>query len=219
LPTAVGLLEQPPHEGRVVLAAGKVPAAPQHQGLVQRPLELPVALLDVAVLVALAGLDRLAVQAVVLQQGLVASLERLGPGHPRLDGRRQPVGAVQDRHAAQLPQGVLQALAEALQAFRETDGSRLPIGVGEHEVVDQVGERAAEDGHAQVGAVGEVAGTQAAGVMHLGEEDLLGRPVQGPPPLDPPLQGAELPVVKTVGEPPPQVGQQGLGLQPGVQAQ
>jgi hypothetical protein len=178
-----------------------------------------VTLLHVAVLVALAGLDGLALQAVVGQQGLVASLERFGPFHPRLDGRRQPVGAVQRRHPAQLPQGVLQALTEALQALRETDCTRFPIGVGEHEVVDQVGERAAVDRHAQVGAVGEVAGTQPAGVMHLGEEHLLGRTLQGAPPLDPSLQGAELTVGEAAGETPPQVGEQGLGLEPGVQAE
>jgi hypothetical protein len=219
LTAAVGLLEQLPQESRVVLAAGEVPAAPQHQGLIQRPLELVVALLDVAVLVALAGLNGLALQAVVAQQGLVASLEGLGPCRPRLDGRRQPVGAVHRRHPAQLPEGVLQALAEALQALRKTDRSRLPIGVGEHEVVDQVGERAAVDRHAQVRAVGEITGSQPAGVMHLGEEDLLGRALQGPPSLDPPLQGAELAVAETAGEPPLQVGQQSVGLQAGVQAE
>ena len=69
-----------------------------------------MALLHVAVLVALARLDGLALQAVVPQQRLVTLLERLRPFDARLHRRRQPIGAVQLRHAAQFPQGVLQAL-------------------------------------------------------------------------------------------------------------
>jgi hypothetical protein len=62
-----------------------------------------VALLDIAILVALASLDGLALQAIMLQQCLVTLLERLRPFDAGLDGRRQPVGAVQLRDAAQLP--------------------------------------------------------------------------------------------------------------------
>ena len=109
--------------------------------------------------------------------------------------------------------------AEALAALGEADRAGLPVRVGQHEVVDQVVERAAVDGHAQVGAVGEVAGAQPAGVMHLGEEDLLGRPVQGPPLLDAPLQGPQLAVGEAAGEAALQVGEQGLGLQAGVELQ
>jgi hypothetical protein len=86
-------------------------------------------------------------------------------------------------------------------------------------VVDQVVERHALDRHVQVGAVGEVAGRQPAGVMHLGEEHLLGRPLHGPPLLDVPLQGAQLPVGEAAGEAPLQVGEQGLGLQARVDGQ
>jgi len=86
-------------------------------------------------------------------------------------------------------------------------------------VVDQVVQRRAGDGHVQVGAVGEVAGRQPAGVVDLGEEHLLGRPLQGPPLLQPPLQGAELAVGEAAGEPPLQVGEQRLGLQGGVEAE
>jgi hypothetical protein len=190
LAVAVGLGKLLPQEGRVRRTVGEVAAAPQQQRLVQGPLELVVALLDVAVFVALAGLYRLASQAVVPQQRLVALLERPRPLDARLDGCRQPIRAVQLGHAAQFPQGVLQALAEALQALGETDRARLPIGVGEHEVVDQVGERASVQRHAQVGAMGEVAGGQSAGIMHLGEEHLLGRSAEGTPAAHAPLQGA-----------------------------
>src|SRR5262249_37625809 len=52
-----------------------VPAAAQHQGLVQRPLELPVALLHVAVLMRPRRVDRLPLQTVVPQQRLVTELK------------------------------------------------------------------------------------------------------------------------------------------------
>ena len=55
----IGLLEHLLQERLVSLPAGEVPAAPQHQRLVQGPLELVMALLGVAVFMALAGLDGL----------------------------------------------------------------------------------------------------------------------------------------------------------------
>jgi hypothetical protein len=204
--------EQLPQEGGVGVAAGEVPAAPQQQGLVQGRLEAAVPLLDVAVLVAPAGSDGLGRQAVVVQQGLVTPLERLGPA-AGLDGRGQAVGAVQLGHAAEFPEGVLQALTEALQALGEADRARLPVGVGQHEVVDQVREGAAMQGDAQLGAVGEVRRTQAAGVVDLGEEHFLGGAVLGPPPLDPSLQGPQLPVGEASGVQPLQGLEEGLGLE------
>ena len=86
-------------------------------------------------------------------------------------------------------------------------------------MVDQVGERGAVQGDAQLGAVGEVGGTQAAGVVPLGEEDLPGRAVLGPPPLDPPLQGPQLAVGEASGVQPLQGPEEGLGLQAGAQGQ
>jgi hypothetical protein len=218
LPPGVELGEQLLEEGAVTVPAGEVAAAPQHQGLVQGLLEAAVPLLDVAVLVALAGLDGLPLQAVVAQQGLIAPLEHLRVG-ARLHGGSQAVGAVQLRHTAQLPEGVLQALAEALVALGEADGARFPVGVGQHEVVDQVGEGAAGDGDTQVGAVGEVGGGQPAGVVDLGEEDLLGGAALGPPLLDPPLQRPQLAVGEAPGVQPLQGSEEGLGLQARVLGQ
>ena len=208
--------EQLLQEVGVAVAAREVAAAPKHQGLVHGGLETVVPLLDVAVLVALARLDRLPLQAVVLQQRLVALLERLLPFHPRLNRRRQPIRAVQYRHAAEFPQGVLQALAEALVALREAHRSCLPVGVGQHEVVDQVGERTPVDRHPQLRAVGEVAGGQPAGMMDLGEEDLPGWAALGPPPLDSPLQGSQLTVGEATGMTTTQVVEEGLRLQSGL---
>ena len=122
-------------------------------------------------------------------------------------------------YPAQLPQGVLQALTEALQALREAQRPRLPVRVGQHEVVHQVGKRRAGDRHPQLGAVREVRGTQPARLVDLGEEHLLGGAVLGPPLLDPPLQGPQLPVGEAAGMLPLQGLEQGLGLQAGGQGQ
>jgi hypothetical protein len=84
-------------------------------------------------------------------------------------------------------------------------------------VVDQVIERGAGDGHAQAGAVREVAGAQAPGVVDLGEEHLLGRSLKGAPLPEAPLQRPQLAVGEAPGEAALQVGEQGLGLQAGVE--
>jgi hypothetical protein len=217
LPIGVELPEQSPQERLVGRSALEVPAAPQHQGLVQRPLELAVALLDVAVLMGLRRLDRLARQAVVPQQGPV-TLGEGGPFRPRRHGGGQAVRAVAAGHTAQFPEGVLQPFAEALVALGEADSARLPVRVGQHEMVDQVVEREAGERHAQVGAVREIARRQAARVMHLGEKHLLGRSLQGPPSFDVPLQGTELAIGEAPRITPLQVGEEGLGLQAGVEA-
>jgi hypothetical protein len=216
--TRVALRQQLPQEPLVHRAAGKVAAAPQQQALLQGALELVVTLLAVAVLVSLAGIDGLPAQAVVAEQRLVASLEDLGVG-PRLDRRRQPVGAMNQRHAAQLPQGVLQSFAETLEALAKTDRDCLPIGVGEHEVVEQVREGMAGKGNAQVVAVREVGGSQPPGVMDLGEENLLGRSLLGPPSLDPPLQCPYLAIGEAARILPLQSLKECLGFQAGVDSQ
>lgn len=218
LPPGVEPGEQLPQEGRVGVATGEVPAAAEHQGLVQGPLELAVTLLDIAVLVGLARLDRLPLKPVVPQQRLIPLLEDPGV-RPRLHGRREPVGAVPRRHAAQFPQGVLEPLTEALQTLRKTDGAGLPVRVRQHEVVDQVREGRAGDGDPQLGTVGEVTGTQPARRVDLGEKDLLGGAGLGPPLPDPPLQGPHLAVGEAAGLLPLQGLEEGLGLQAGLEGQ
>jgi hypothetical protein len=209
----VELGEQATQELLILRPTREVPAAAQHQGLVQRPLELAMALFHVPVLVGMARLDRLSLQAVVPQQRLVTLRERRRAFRSRRDRRRQSVGAVHLCYAAQFPQGVLQAFAEALVALGEADRSRLPVRVGQHEVVDQMVEGNAGDGHAQVGAVREIAGAQPSGVMDLGEEHLLGRSFQGVPLLEASLQGPHLAVGEASGEAALQVGEHGFGLQ------
>ena len=216
LAALVELAVQHALETAVLVAAREVAAAAQHQRLVQRGLEAMVALLAVAVLVCGPDVDGLGLQAVVTQQRRVALGELLVASSGR-HGGAHAVGAMELGHAAELPQGVLQALGEALVTFGEADGAGLPVGVGQHEVIDQVVERLPVDGHQQVGAAGEVAGAEAAWVMDLVEEHLLGRSLRRTPGLDAALQGADLSVLEASGEAALQVVEQGLGLEAGVE--
>lgn len=212
LPASVPLGQHLPHKRFVRHPTVEVTAAAQQQRLIQRPLELPMALLDVAVLVRLRRIDGLPLQTVVLQQGRVALLKRV-PIAARRHGRGQRIGAMHLGYAAQFGQGVLQPVTEALEALGEADRPGLPVRVGQHEVVEQMRKRHAADGDLQARGVREVRGRQPAGFMHLGEEDLLGRPMHGAPLLDPPLQGTQLAVGEASGVLPLQPVEQGLGFQ------
>jgi hypothetical protein len=177
-----------------------------------------VALLGVAVLVGRRGVDRLALQAVVAQQRLVALGECLAL-FTWWDGSGEAVGPMDLRHTAQFPQRILQAVVEALPALGEADRAGLPVGVGQHEVVDQVLERYAGDGDAQPRAVREVRGAEPPRLMDLGEEHFLGRAMQGTPLLDATLEGPELAVVELAGMTALKIVEQGLGLQSRVEPQ
>ena len=195
--------------------AGEVATATQQQRLLDRLLEAAVALLAVAVLVTARRVGRLGLQAVVGQQRPVARRVLLGATLV-VDGQGHTVGAVPLRDAAQLPQGVLQPLAEAGEALGEAHADMLPVGVGQHEVVDQVGQRLPCDGHGQAVHVREVRGGQPPWLMHLREEHFLGRAVLRLPLADTPLQRAPAPLPGLAGELTLQPLQQGLGLQAGL---
>jgi hypothetical protein len=207
---------EPPEERLIVASIGEVTAASEHQGLVDGLLEAVMTLLDVAILVGLSRPDRLAFEAIMREQSLVSPGEHSRVGIA-VDRRGQAIGAVTPGNPSQLPQGVLEAVAEALEALGEADGAGLPVGVGEHEVIDHVVERLAEDGDAELGHAGEVALGEPARLVDLREEHLLGRPFEGPPPFDPALQATEL----DIGEPPRiaalQVEEKGLGLEARVE--
>jgi hypothetical protein len=201
-----------------VAAARKIAAATQHQGLVEGTFELAMALLHVAVLVRPRRVDGLALQAVVVQQALIALLKRvpIAAGRHR---RRQRIGAVYLRHAAQFRQRILQPCAEALEALGKAQRARFPVRVGQHEVVEQVRQRLPVDGDPQARAVREVGRTQPTGMMHLGEEHFLGRPRQSPPLFDAPLQSPQLAIGETARVLALQPGEQRQGFQAGVESQ
>jgi hypothetical protein len=86
-------------------------------------------------------------------------------------------------------------------------------------VVEQVRQRLTVNGDPQARAVREVGRTQPTGMMHLGEEHFLGRPRQGPPLFDAPLQGPQLAIGEAARVLPLQPGEQRQGFQAGVEGQ
>src|SRR3954452_22251724 len=95
------------------------------------------ALLGISVLVGFAGLDGLRRQAIVGQQGAVTLLEQVAVAEVIYRGG-EPIGPMDPGNPSQFPQGVLEPLAEALEALGEADRAGLPVGVGQDEVIDEV---------------------------------------------------------------------------------
>ena len=141
-----------------------------------------MALFCVAVLVGLPRVDLLHDQTVVSHQRLISPSKLLSIRQV-VHGRAHPVRAMALGHSSQFPECLLQPLAEALEALGKTDRGRLPVRVGEHEMIDHMVEGLACQGHVQARHVGEVGRAQTAGIMGLREEHLLGRPAR-PPAID-----------------------------------
>jgi hypothetical protein len=196
----------------VLLTAGKVAAATQQQGLLDRFLETPMSLFAIAVLVATRGVGCLRHQAIMSQQGLVIPREHFRVAI-RMHRQRHAVGPMSLRHASQGPQGVLQSFAQTGKTLRETDRHMLPVRVGQHEVIHHVVKALPLDGHREVVHVREVRRAQSARLMHLREEHLLGWSRQGTPSTHTALQGPQQFVAELPGMAFLQPGQQGQGLQ------
>ena len=124
------------------------------------------------------------------------------------------------RHAAQFPQRILQTVGERLERLRRTQRHRLPVRVGEHEVVDHVIESLAGDRDVQRVHVCEIGGREIAGIVDLAEHDGLPRSMRRPPLPHAAFKGAAMrieelarvlatqPVEERLGE------QSRLGLEP-----
>jgi len=97
-PAGIELLQQLSQERCVVRTRGKVPAATQQQRLINRGLQSPVSLLDVAVFVGMIGLDLLACHPVMGQQCLVTLGELLLVGEV-VDRSAHAVRAMTLRHS------------------------------------------------------------------------------------------------------------------------
>ena len=149
IPRGHDLLQERP----VLLAAGEFATAAEEQRLIDGGLEVSVRRLGVAVLVRLPCVDPLAGHAVVGQQVAIPGLEFAGRREV-VHGGGQTVAAVPPRHAAQFPHRILQAVGQRLERLRRTHRHRLPIRVGQHEVVDQVVEPPAGDGDVQARSCG-----------------------------------------------------------------
>jgi hypothetical protein len=203
-------------EQLIIAPAGEVATAPEHQGLIDGLLETVMTLLDIAILVGLSWPDRLTFEPVMREQSPVSPSEHLRVG-VAVDRRGQAIGAVTPRDSSQFPQGVLHPFAEALEALGEADSAGLPVGIGEHEVIDQVVERLAEDGDAELVHAGEIRFGEPTRLVDLREVHLLGRPFEGSPLFDPTLQAPELDVGEPAGKSALQVEEEGLGLEARVE--
>jgi hypothetical protein len=167
-------------ERDVLFAIGERAAAPEQQRLIDRGLEVTVRRLRVAVLVRLPRVDPLARHSVMREQIPIPGLELAGRRQV-VHGRSQAVAAVPTRCAAQFPQRVLQAVRERLERFGGAQRHRLPVRVGQHEVVDHVVEPLAGDRDGERVHVGEVGGREIAGRVDLAEHDGLPRAAGRPP--------------------------------------
>ena len=96
----------------VVHATGKIPAATQQQRLLDSLLETPMALLAVAVLVATRRVRRFRRHPIVRHERPVVLGERFRIA-VRMHRQGHPIRAMPSWHAAQHPQRVLQAFAQA----------------------------------------------------------------------------------------------------------
>lgn len=195
-PRGVPLVRQSAEECFIVVAVGEVAAAAQQERLIDDGLQVTVRRLDVAVLMRLAGVGPLRLDLVVGHQVAVACA-KLAIFREVVHRRAEAVATVPSRHAAQSPQRFLESSAERLERFREADRDRLPIRVGEREVIQQVVQRLAGDGDAQRIHVREVRCCQIAGVVDLREHDRTPRsmhaaPLAHPPFKRPPLRIGEL---------------------------
>lgn len=210
LSLGIAAIAQRAQERHIGFLARKIVAAAQEQRLLDRPLEAVMALLAIAVLVTRVGIDRLRPHSVVRHQRLIAAREELRPRS--LHRQRHAIAAMTSRHAAQRPHRILEPFAKTLEALGETERHVLPVRMRQHEVVDQVLERLAVDGHAQLGHVREVGSTELARRMLLREEDLLVGPTPRLPFVDAPLQGPQLPVGESAWMAPLQFFEERLGL-------
>jgi hypothetical protein len=191
LPVAVALAHHFFQKLLVRRPAGKIPTVTQQQRLSHRVLEVPVRRLRIAVLVRLPWANLLPRQSVITQQLHVTRRELLLLRQV-VDRAAHAVAAVTRRHAAQLPQRFLHTRAQALEALRKAHLHRLPVRIGQHEMVHQVRQRLAGDGHVQAAHVREVGGTQTSRLMHLREVHFLTRTGGRTPNLDASLQGPRL---------------------------
>jgi hypothetical protein len=118
------------------------------------------------------------------------------------------------RRAAEFPKRLLQTVGQSLERLRRTDIHRLPVRVGQHEVVHQVIERLPCNGDAQIVHVGEVRRSEIPGVMDLPEHDRAVRPRQGSPLTHPSLESPAVRVKKHPRMFPTQPVEQRLRHQP-----
>jgi hypothetical protein len=184
----VATLRQLTQELLVLRSTREIPAPTQQQRLRDRLLETPMALFTIAVLMAARRVGRFALDAVVIEQPLIPRRELLRLA-VRVDRQRQPIRAMMRRRPAQFPKRVLHPGAQVREILREAHHHVFPVRIRQHEMIQQMIEPLAGDGHLQTAHVREIRCPQSPRLMHLGKVDLLGGPMLRLPPPHAPLQG------------------------------
>ena len=143
---------------------------------------MPVARLDIPVLIGAAKPNRLGHQAVMRTQGRKLRIEiplrtranavrrRTAVIHPQIPGNR-----------AQLVQPRLQALPQRQQRLRLATRGPFPIGIRQHRMTKQVLVNPAGNRHPQFTGMGPIQLQRHAGLPVLREKHLLVRPFLQPP--------------------------------------
>jgi len=178
-----------PDESQILGLVVEVAVTTQPQGLVQPGFQMAVRGLDVAVLVRLADVDPVTLQAVVIEQPLVLRGEALVTGKV-VDGRRQAVAADPAGDAACGVQGVLQPCRQGLERLRVAEMDVFPIGIGEDGMKQQVVVLPSLNRDPQLVQDHEVKGDHVARMMNLRESDFLFDAILQLPLLNSPLQRA-----------------------------
>jgi len=148
----VATLRQLTQELLVCRSTREIPASTQQQRLRDRLLEPSMALLTIAVLMAARRVGRFALDAVVIKQSLIPRRELLRLA-VRVDRQRQPIGPMMRRRPAQFPIRVLHPGTQVREILREAHHHVFPVRMGQHEMIQQMIEPLARDGHLQAAHV------------------------------------------------------------------
>jgi hypothetical protein len=179
----------------VVVAAFEVTAATEQQSLIDRVLDVAIQGFDVAVLVGTPSVGVLRADAVVPHQRLIPRGQFLFGG-VILNRGAERVGAMQLRHAPELPERFLDAFAEGFERFRKTERDGLDIGVRQDAMKKRVIESRTGDLDPEFIHHGEVTGGDLPGMMLLRKGDGLVGPVGASPEphaaLERPSRGIEM---------------------------
>jgi hypothetical protein len=110
-------------------------AAAQHESPFKDLMESAIALHGISLRVHVTGAGGFWLQAIIIQRCVLTSLELTAVVEVLRRGGG-PITAVRLGNPAPFPECVLQSLAQGLEAFRDTDCARLPVGVSQHAVRD-----------------------------------------------------------------------------------
>src|SRR5262249_26570787 len=140
-----------------------------------------------------ARLDAGRAKAVVVEQVSEALRESPASGEPELMSRRRQIVVPDDfDHAAEIPEGTLDAREHRLERLPEGQLHLAPAPEPQHQLEEEVLEEIARDRDFELGRVREVELRLPPRRVHLLEENLLRRTLRRSPVPNPALQSPEL---------------------------